>query len=59
MYAKFINTLRDEYEILFEYGSGKIKMIQGKVNDYLGMNLDYGVKGQVNITILYYIKEIL
>ena len=33
---EFVNTLRDEYESVFEDGSGKIKVIQGKVHEYLG-----------------------
>ena len=37
----------------------KIKVILVKVHDYLGMSLDYILKGQVNITILDYINEIL
>ena len=35
----------------------KVKL--GKLHAYLGMTLDYSVKVQVNITILYYIKEML
>ena len=30
---EFINTLRGEYEIVFEDGSRKIKVIQGKLHD--------------------------
>ena len=52
----FIDTLRDEYESVFEDGSGKMKVIKVKVHQYLGVNLDYILKGQVRITILYYIK---
>ena len=37
---KFINTLGDEYESVFEDGSGKMKVIRGKLPEYLGMNLD-------------------
>ena len=56
---EFINTLRDEYESVFEYGSGKMKVSQGKVHEYLGMTLDYNVKGQLNIKMIYYINKIL
>ena len=56
---KSINTLRDEYESLFEDGSGKIKVSRGKVHEYFGMTLDYSVKGQVKITMLDYINEIM
>ena len=56
---EFINTLCDEYESVFEYGYGRMKVSRGKVHDYLGMTLDYIVKGQVNITILDYIREVM
>ena len=56
---EFINTLRDKYESVFEDGSGKMKVIRGKLHEYLGMTLDYSVKGKFNITIMDYINEIL
>ena len=34
-----------------------MKVHRGKVLEYLGMTLDYSVDGQVNITMLGYIKE--
>ena len=36
-----------------------MKARRGKVHEYRGMALDYSVKGQVNITILDCIKEIM
>ena len=56
---EFINTLRDEYESVFEDGSKIMKSSRVKLHDYLGMTLDYSVKGQVKITMLDYINEIL
>ena len=56
MNDEFINTTRDEYETIFEDGSGKIEASWGKLHEYLGMTLDYSVKGQVKMTIMYYIK---
>ena len=56
---EFINTLRDEYESELEDGSGKIKVIWGKVHEYLGINLDYSLKIQFNITTMDYINGIL
>ena len=32
---------------------------QGKVHEYLGMMLDFSVKGKVKITMIPYIKEII
>ena len=39
--------LRKTYKRLFKDGSGKMKLCRGKVHDYLGMNLDYSIKGDV------------
>ena len=56
---KFINALCDEYESVFEYGYGKMKVSRGKVHDYLCMTLDYSVKLQVKITMLDYTNGIM
>ena len=53
---EFINTLRDEYDSVFEDGYWKIKVIRVKVHEYLGMTLYYSVKCQVKITMLDYIN---
>ena len=54
-----IKSLCQEYESIFEDGSGKISVIQGNVCEYLGMNLYYTVRGQLSITMLSYIEEII
>ena len=36
-----------------------MKLCRVKVHDYLGMNLDYTIKGEVKITIIPYIKEMI
>ena len=56
---ELFNTLCDEYESVFEDGSEKMKVIRGKINEYLGMTLEYIVKGQVKITILDYLNEMM
>ena len=56
---RFIKTLKDEYESIFEDGSGKMKVSRGKVHKCLGMTLDYSKKGQCKITMPEYIDEIL
>jgi hypothetical protein len=38
---KMISWLKDEYENIFEDGSGKMAISRGKVHKYLGMTLDY------------------
>ena len=43
----FIETLREEYESVFEDGSGKLKVQRGKVLKYLGMPMDFTTAGQV------------
>ena len=49
---RMIKWLRQEYESIFEDGSGKMTISRGKVNKYLGMTLDYTVRGQVQITMI-------
>ena len=54
-----IEWLRSEYESIFEDGSGAMTVHRGKVLKYLGMTLDYRIKGQVQISMIDYIDEIL
>jgi hypothetical protein len=51
--------LRDEYESIFEDGSGKMTVSRGKKHTYLGMQLDFTVPGQVSISMFDYVQEIL
>ena len=52
-------ALHDEYESIFEDGSGKMKVSRGKVHKYLGMTLDFSTKGQCKVTMLDYVREII
>jgi hypothetical protein len=54
-----VEYLRQEYESIFEDGSGAMTVSRGKIHKYLGMNLDYTVRCQVKITMFDYIDEIL
>ena len=54
-----IAWLKQEYESIFEDGSGQMTVRRGKVHKYLGMNLDFTTPKQVKITMLDYIQEIL
>jgi hypothetical protein len=54
-----IEYLRQEYESIFEDGSGAMTVSGGKIHKYLGMTLDYTVRGQVKIIMSDYINEIL
>jgi hypothetical protein len=57
--GRMIEYLRQEYEIIFEDGSGAMTVSRGKIHKYLGMTLDYTVRGQVKITMFDYVDEIL
>jgi hypothetical protein len=54
-----IGYLWQEYESIFEGGSGAMTVIRVKINKHIGKTLDYSVLGQVKITMLDYINEIL
>jgi hypothetical protein len=54
-----IDWLRQEYESIFEDGSGQMTVSRGRVHKYLGMILDYTVRGQVNISMFDYIDKII
>jgi hypothetical protein len=53
-----IGYLWQEYESIFEDGSGAMSVSRRKIQKYLGMTLDYSVPGQFRITMLDYIDEI-
>jgi hypothetical protein len=48
-----------EYESIFEDRSGAMVVIRGKINTYLGMTLDYTVRGQVKISMFDYVDKII
>ena len=54
-----IKWLRQEYESIFEDVSGKMTVSKGKVHKYLGMTLEFTVRGQVQITMIYFLDELL
>jgi hypothetical protein len=57
---RMIKYLHQEYESIFEDGSGAMTVSRGKVHKYLGMTLDYTVRGRVKISIMFdHIIEIL
>ena len=43
----------------FDYGTGAMKIHRGKVNEYLGMSLEFTTAGQVQFTMFDYIKELV
>jgi hypothetical protein len=54
-----IEYLCEEYESIFEDGTGAMTVSIGKIHKYLGITLDYNVCGQVKITMFDYVDEIL
>ena len=48
--TEFLEVLRKEYESIFEDGTGAMKITRGHVHEYLGMKLDFAVKGEVQVT---------
>jgi hypothetical protein len=56
---KTISWLRKEYEYIFEDGSGKMTVSRGNIHKYLGMTLDFTVRGHVRISMFDYVDEIL
>jgi hypothetical protein len=56
---QFIDTLKEEYENIFEDGTGKMTVHRGKHLKYLGMDLDFSTDGVCKITMPEYIKELL
>jgi hypothetical protein len=56
---RMIKYLHQEYESIFEDGTGEMVVSRGKVHKYLGMDLDYTVRGQVKISMFDYVDKIL
>jgi hypothetical protein len=54
-----IEYLREEYESIFKDGTGAMTVSRSKIHKYLGMTLDYTVRGQVKITMFDYVVKIL
>jgi hypothetical protein len=54
-----IGWLKKEYEHIFEDCYGKMTVSRGKVHKYLGMQLDYTIRGMVKISMLEFVDEIL
>jgi hypothetical protein len=55
----FVKWLRMMYEHLFPDGFGGMKICRGKVHEHIGMTLDFSVPGEVKVTMLPYVKEIV
>jgi Reverse transcriptase (RNA-dependent DNA polymerase) len=52
--SDFISWIKQQYGKI-----GEVKVKRGKVHEYLGMKLHYGVEGHVSIDMIDYVKSIL
>jgi hypothetical protein len=56
---RMISWLKQEYESIFEDGSGEMAISRGKVHTYLGMKLDFTLPGRVKITMFEFLEEVI
>lgn len=57
--TRMITWLDCTYVRLFNEGAGAMKSARGKCHIYLGMHLDFTTKGEVKISMIPYITEIV
>ena len=57
--SHMVKWLKAKYEQLFEDGSGAMMITRGKIHDYLSMQLDFSMPGEVKVTMIPYVKEIV
>jgi hypothetical protein len=57
--TRMTEWLKSTYERLFDDGSGGMTISRGKINDYLGMTLDFTVPRKVKITMIDYVKDMM
>ena len=55
----FVGVLHEEYQSIFEDGSGMMQVNRVNFHKFLGMTLDYTTVGQVKTTMLYYIDKVI
>jgi len=54
-----ISRLRNDFEVVFEDGSGTMKVHRGKRHEFVGMSLDYEHKGEVHISMIRYVQDLV
>ena len=57
--SRMVKWLKAKYEQLFEDGSSAMMITHGKIHDYLSMQLDFSMPGEVKVTMIPYVKEIV
>ena len=56
---RMIEWLHQKYESIFEYGSGKMKVSQVKVHEYLGMRIYFSIPRRVQVTMFDNVDDII
>ena len=57
--SQMVKWLKAKYEQLFDDGSSAMTITCRKIHDYLGMQLDFSMPGEVEVTMIPYVKEIV
>ena len=55
----YIEWLHKRYEHIFEDGSRALKISHSLMHDYLGMQLDFLVQGELKLTMVSYVEAML
>jgi len=54
-----ISLLKVDFEIIFEDGSGAMQVHRGETHAYVGMTLDCMYPGQVHLSMIKHVKDII
>ena len=54
---KTVEWLQEKYDVIFNDGSGAMKVCRGKVHEYLAMTMDFSTKGEVHIMMLKHLDD--
>ena len=57
--TKMENWMKNTSECLLFDGSGEMKLAREKIHKYLGMTLDFWTDGEVKVTMIKYVTEIV
>ena len=57
--TEFIEYLRDKYEVDDNDELPKLKATRREIHDFLGMTLDFSIKGKVMVKMIKYVKEMM
>ena len=51
--------IKADFEIIFEVGSGATQVHRGKIHAYVGMTIDFMSPGQVRISMIKHVEDII